>query len=111
MIKNYHHEIVTNGNGAENIINYYEIGKTGSRISDLRISEVQHRFLPETGYVDEYEFYATLSGNCNGYGGLGFKHLNVYGCATREEAHQKGLKKVANWLKKNENIILDIENL
>jgi len=111
MVKNYHHEIITNGDGSQNIINYYTIGKTGDRISDLRISEVQHRYLPETGYADEYEFYATVSGNCNGYGGLGFKHLNVYRCQNRDEARQKGLKKLSNWLKKNEGIVLEIEKL
>lgn len=108
MAKNYFSNIITNGDGSQNIVNYYQIDN--ERISDLRITEVQHRFLPETGYADEYEFFATLSGNCNGFGGLGFKKINVVGCANREEAHQKGLKKVANWLKKNEGIILDIDN-
>lgn len=93
----YHNETYTT------ITDYYKGGT--DRISDIRISQTVYNFRNE-----EPVFIATasLSGNCNGYGGLGFKRINSKECQSREEAIEDCMKKINNWLKKTEGFTAEI---
>lgn len=85
------------------ITDYYKGGT--DRISDIRINSTEYNFL------NGEHFFCTsvvLSGNCNGYGGLGFKKLHSKECQTREEADASAWKKINNWLKKNEGFVAEV---
>lgn len=85
------------------ITDYYKGGT--DRISDIRISQTEYNFLNGEHF---FVTTATLSGNCNGYGGLGFKKINSKECQSREEATENCMKKINNWLKKTEGFTAEI---
>lgn len=102
--KNYYHNESISPNNTTNITDYYKGGT--NRISDIRVSNCEYRFLN-----GEHFFHTsiTLSGNCNGYGGLGFKTIKSKEFQTREEAVTDAWKKVNRWLKKNEGFEAEVE--
>ena len=105
---NYYHDEVYGKTPAgeivtTNIIDYYKGGT--NRISEIRVSQVEYKF--ENG---EHFFvtHASISGNCNGYGGLGFKKIKSNEFANREESKEQCWKKIRNFLKKHENMSVEI---
>lgn len=95
---NYYHNENQN-----TIIDYYKGGT--NRISDIRIDSTEYNFLNGEHF---FCTSAVLSGNCNGYGGLGFKKLHSKEFQTREEADADCWKKIQKWLIKNEGIMVEI---
>lgn len=99
--ENYYHDVVVSKTqGGEihttNIIDYYKGGN--DKISDIRISQVEYKFLNGEHF---FVTHASLSGNCNKYGGLGFKRIKSKEFDNREDSLENCWKKVNNFLKKN----------
>lgn len=95
---NYYHNEIEN-----TIADYYNCEST--RISDIRICSTEYNFLNGEHF---FNTSATLSGNCNAFGGIGFKKINSGERSSREEADAKVWKKINNWLKKNEGITVEV---
>ncbi len=95
--KYYHNE------NQGSVIDYYKGG--ADRISEIRVYSTEYNF--SNG---EHFFHTRieLSGNCNGYGGLGFKKINSKEAQSRAEADASAWKKTSAWLKKNENMTVEI---
>lgn len=102
--KNYFHNEHNNFNDTTNIEDRYTGGT--ERVSEIRVVSCEYRFLNGEHF---YVTTASLSGNCNGFGGLGFKAIHSKECRSREEADCDAWKKVNKWLKKNEGFEVEVE--